>query len=134
MPRLVNPGIGDYADRLTIVALKILFGTAAGKDVTHFINERNVLVTKIHARESGPWLEHLVGLAAVNAALWHAEDDLRAMRGVGATTTDRSVQDPAFEAASRLAFRIQDLNDQRAALVQKINEEAGDHLGVEKLA
>lgn len=111
-----------------MLALKILFGTEAGKDTTHFRDERNALLTKVNAREIGLChaLEHLLELSAVNAALWHAEDDLREHRGAGqqAHTTNDIVE---------LAFRIQELNDQRAGCIQTINEKVGDKVGTEKL-
>lgn len=126
MGKLVNYGAGEISDRLTVLALKILFGTEAGKDVSHFRNEQTVLLTQIHARTlNGVWFDAYTGLAAVNAALWHAEDDLRAMRRSGTPNTD----DIAV-----LAFRIQSLNDQRAALIARINSDAGDTVGTEKLS
>jgi hypothetical protein len=114
------------ADRLTILALKLLIGKEQGKPTDHFRNERNALITQLNTRETcGPWLEHLFELSAVNAALWHAEDDLRELRAesLGVTTLR----------AGTLAFRIQELNDQRAALVGLINEKAGDGTTQEKL-
>src|SRR3990172_455729 len=71
MSRLINPGLGDYTDRLTILALKILFGEAGGKDVAHFRTEQTILLTKIRSRETaGAWLAATFELAAVNAILW----------------------------------------------------------------
>ena len=126
--RLINPGAGDYADRLTILTLKLLFGEAAGKETTHFRNERNVLITKLAGRElTSAAMEALLDLAVVNAALWHAEDDLRHAR-----PTDPREGINAVLVAD-LAIRIQELNDQRATLRQTINKELGDHLGEEKL-
>src|ERR1700676_1554522 len=79
--RLLNWGPGECSDRLTILALKILHGTDAGKDVKHFTDERNALLTDIRARTlNGKWFEAVLELAAVNAALWHAEDRLRMLR------------------------------------------------------
>lgn len=135
MSRLVNPGAGDYADRLTILALKLLFGEQAGKDVTHFRNERNAILPKLLGRDNGKWLEAYTELAAVNAALWHAEDELRGWRERLAPTPPDStgLRGPGegYKAAVaadvvQLAFRIQALNDQRAALIATINQKAGD--------
>ena len=124
--RLVNYGCGEMADRLTILALKLLIGKEQGKPTDHFRNERNALITQLNARETcGPWLEHLFELSAVNAALWHAEDDLRELRAESSGVTTLR--------AGTLAFRIQELNDQRAALVGLINEKAGDGTTQEKL-
>ena len=131
--RLVNYGCGEMADRLTILALKLLIGKEQGKPTDHFRNERNALITQLNARETcGPWLEHLFELSAVNAALWHAEDDLRELRGSWEGFKDAAALGAAG-IAGELAFRIQALNDQRAALVGLINEKAGDGTTQEKL-
>ena len=127
--RLINAGPGEMADRLTILALKILHGAEKGRDTKHFLDERNALVTSLRGREiTGAWLEHLLELAATNAALWYAEDELREYREAG---------NPKSGAESKVvvevAFRIQALNDRRAELVQAINQATGDHLGSEKI-
>jgi hypothetical protein len=131
--RLINPGAGEYVDRLTIVQLKILFGTEAGADVSHFVHERAALCTRLAAARVR--LEDLTELAAVNAAIWHNEDGLRALRLLPDARRAQwagTGQTYAEEAAAR-GFRSQALNDQRAALVHAINEGAGDDLGKEKL-
>ena len=127
--RLVNPGLGEIADRLSILALKIAHAAQEGKDPTHFVNERNALLTQLrtYALEAGA--EALFALAAVNAMLWHAEDDLRAWRK--ADSANLGTADLAAVAA--VAFRIQALNDQRADLVRALNKSAGTDLGAEKL-
>jgi hypothetical protein len=124
--RLINIGAGEITDRLTILALKILTGEAAGKDTTHFENERTALLVLIRTRTlNGSWFQQVLELGAVNAALWYAEDHLREIRGL----SDPVSLAPAIIA---LAFRIQDLNDQRAQLVEAINKLSGDHIGPEK--
>ncbi len=123
--KLVNYGVGEISDRLTILALKILFGAAAGKEVGHFRNEQVALLTQIRGRTlNAAWFEAYTELAAVNAALWHAEDDLRGYRQKTTEYHEHGVV--------ALAFQIQTLNDQRAACVEKINKDAGDFGGVEK--
>lgn len=122
--RLVNIGPGEIVDRLTILALKILYGGQQGKDVAHFETERNALLVQLRGRElNAGWFEQVLGLAAVNAALWQAEDKLRDLR-TGASNA---------EAVAALAFRIQELNDERARLIETINKATGDHKGSEKL-
>lgn len=123
--RLMNPGAGEITDRLTILALKILHAPEQGKDPTHFENERNGLLVQIRTRTlNGNWFEQVLDLAATNAALWDAEDDLRALRlsGMG-----------QLEAAGRIGFRIQELNDRRAGIVETINKLTGELVGAEKL-
>lgn len=119
MTRLVNFGLGEVCDRLSILALKILFGELKGVDVGHFQRERAALLPKLAASSAGRWTEHYIDLAAVNAALWQAEDELRVFRNAGEGKSHAS------EIAA-CAFRIQDWNDQRASLIQQINALVGD--------
>jgi len=124
--RLVNPGVGEVTDRLTILALKILHRGAEGKPTKHFEDERNALLVQIRARTlNGSWFEQVLQLGATNAATWYAEDALRALR-------DARPTDDLLQQAGTVAFRIQELNDQRAAVVETINKLAGDHTGSEK--
>ncbi len=127
--RLINPGPGEVADRLTILALKILFGGQAGKDTAHFERERAALLTKFRATDAGKLTEPLLELAAVNGALWHAEDELRVYRDAGYN----AVGAPEPLAVVTLAFKIQSLNDRRAQLVGQLNQLAGEAPAQEKL-
>lgn len=141
--KLVNYGAGELSDRLTILALKILIGSEAGKDVAHFEQERAVLLTQIRSRTlNGVWFEQVLALGAVNAALWHAEDDLRTwrekLRPTGPDSTGLRGPGEGYKAAVvievvDLAFRIQALNDARAELIRTINVHAGDEVGREKI-
>ena len=86
-----------------------------------------MLLTELRAQNHlAAYLEDALALAAVNAALWHAEDDLREARA------SDSPPDGYWKDAGTLAFRIQALNDQRAVLVASINKATGNHLGEEK--
>lgn len=128
MSRLINPGLGDLCDRLTVLSLKILHGAEQGRETKHWETEHASLLAQLRGRElTGPWFADLLGLGATNAALWHAEDDLRTLRQQG---TFGSVE--SYGPAGMVAFRIQALNDQRAALIHSINKLAGDDRGQEK--
>jgi len=141
--RLIDPGPGEVTDRLTILSLKIRTGTESGLDVSHFVREQTVLLTKIRSRTlNGVWFAQVLDLAAVNALLWQAEDELREWRAKRAPQTPDSSGlsgvGQGYLAATAadvvaVAFRIQELNDQRAQLVQQINKEAGEASGPEKL-
>lgn len=140
--KLVNYGPGEISDRLTILSLKILVGTEQGKDISHFKSEQAVLLAQIRSRSlNGSWFESVLELAAVNGQLWQAEDALRQERkhaAVYATSdsTGNTFAEENARTAARvmpLAFRIQALNDRRAALVAAINTHTGDHVGLEKL-
>ena len=88
--------------------------------------EHNALIVKLGARTlNANWLEAYTELAAVNAAIWRNEDELRRLRG---NTTDWDKPQSLL-----VAFRSQELNDRRAELIEAINKDAGDHLGSEKL-
>lgn len=128
MSRLVNPGPGEICDRLSILSLKRLHGSYDGRDIDHFNREWAALHGQIRSRTlNGCWFEATLELAAVNAALWDATDDLRAT-----LTMDLKYPDvTAMQAA--LGVRILGLNDQRARLVGKINELAGEGAWEEKL-
>ncbi len=128
--RLLNVGAGEISDRLSILALKVLHGEQAGKDVSHFVNERNGLIVQFRTASTDAGLEHLFTLAAVNAMLWHAEDDLRAWRRM---EEEKGIDTMDAPKVITVAFRIQELNDQRAELVWTLNKLAGTDLGREKL-
>lgn len=122
MSRLLNYGVGEIVDRLTILELKITTAFEKGGSTEHWDVERIQLLTKIHARTlNGAWFDHVSALAVVNALIWHAEDDLRAWRSVGPVYTPSHLEEIRI-----LAFRLQSLNDRRAELVYRINKEAGD--------
>ena len=126
--RLINWGPGEAADRLTILALKVLHGSVSGKSVEHFERERNAILVQIRSRElNGPWLEYFLELGAINAALWQKEDLLRSYRS---GNWPEGIREPEIV---EVAFRIQELNDRRAELIQQINIHTGDHTGNEKL-
>src|SRR5678815_3408747 len=137
---LLNPTVGDLCDRLTILALKRLHGTAAGKDVSHFNREWAGLLTKIHGRTlNGAWFEHLLELGAVNAQLWALTDRIR---GLNADLTGEPIPtsvylsadaNEAWLHAGAAGIAILRLNDRRAELIQTINELCGEADGKEKL-
>ena len=134
--RLLEPGIGEIVDRLSILNLKVLFGREKGLGTSHFEREQTGLLAKIRSRTlNGPWFQMALELAAINAALWHAEDDLRYLRLL---PDERRAMWAGFgpnwhQEIADLAIRIQVLNDKRSDLVAAINKEAGDGDGAEKL-
>jgi hypothetical protein len=134
MSRLMNPGIGDYLDRLTILELKVQYGNAAGKNVEHFERERGQVLGKING-STRVQTEMLTALAVVNARLWQAEDQLREYRRnpQELLSVTNAVTLPQLVEVRNLAFRIQDMNDHRAALIRQINAHSGDDQGPEKL-
>lgn len=122
MARLINFGAGDIADRLTILSLKIHHGEVAGKDTAHFRHEYAALLTKIRAGNGlAGYLEELLELATVNAAIWTATDVLRVLG------------EKDLQGSGKVGLQILTLNDRRAALIEAINQKTGEHRGQEKV-
>ena len=126
MTRLINFGLGEICDRLSILALKVLYGEQRGKDVAHFKREQAALLPKLLANDRGKWIECYAELAAVNAALWHCEDHMRGRRDAITREKDEAVVNEHRYQAGVLGLQIATLNDRRAALVDAINEFVGD--------
>lgn len=136
MGRLVNYGVGEASDRLTILALKILIHPP--ERTAHFQAERDVLLTQVRARTlNGSWFAHVLELGAVNGQLWQAEDALRTYRQryekAESSLPPLALADSQqTKPIAMLAFKIQQLNDKRAELVTLINANAGDAVGGEE--
>jgi hypothetical protein len=132
--RLINFGAGEITDRLTILALKLHHADASGKALDHFRHEQVALLAKLKAGNGlASFLDELLELATVNALLWQAEDQIRAYRNGPAFIGMRPVSEGA-ETVAEIAFRIQELNDRRAVLIEAINQKTGEHRGQEKLS
>ncbi|HEY9016198.1 MAG TPA: hypothetical protein VIM84_14180 [Gemmatimonadales bacterium] len=122
--RLLNPGLGELVDRLTILGLKIIHGREIEKDVSHWEAEQVAIADRllIHLpRSTGEAIAVAADLAAVNAALWQAEDALRAYRRASAASAD-------WEDIAGCAFRIQRLNDMRASLIRDLSDGPAEKL------
>lgn len=122
MSKLVNYGLGEVCDRLSILSLKIAHGSEQQKEVSHFEAEQSVLRKELHVRNGagGGWMGLLIDLSVVNARLWQQEDQLREYRKFVARSEQQLIDTVVC------AFLIQALNDQRASLVKQINETVGD--------
>lgn len=126
--RLINSGVGELSDRLSVLTLKILH--KGERD--HWKAERAQILGKLGARSIGTtWLDGFAELAATNAAIWQYEDELREWRGqykdAGPLDADQHAD------VVKIAFRLQELNDRRHELIAAINKHAGDHVGSEKV-
>lgn len=122
MSRLADPGVGDILDRLGILERKILEG-----GMQHHVDEAEKLVAMLEGRVSNAARVKLVlKLAAVNAALWQREEELRGYRRVGGG-------DGLAEVVCTVAFRIQELNDARAEVIRELNLAGGGEDRKEKL-
>jgi hypothetical protein len=131
MTRLINFGLGEICDRLSILALKILHAEQKGADVTMLRNERAALMVKLLTRDGGRWIEFHTDLAAVNATIWQAEEELRSRREALKRTDDEGEEAEHHYHAGALGLRILDLTDRRTALVNQINAYVGDEKAAE---
>ena len=116
MVSLINPTPGELLDRKTILRLKIEAGRRQKLDVAHFEEELRLIdaalsdwLQKDADASQQLFAEGEKGLAEVNQKLWHAEDEVRET-----PTTDKN-------RLAELAKLIPELNDHRAALVQRVN-------------
>lgn len=133
MSRLHDPGPGEILDRLTILALKIVHGEYAGRDTTHWKEEYYALDS---TKTPSIPIVQVVELAAVNGALWQAEDEIRRLRALPEGRRDQwtgSVGNTWVVDVANVALRIATLNDRRAELVARINLDTGIDRGPEKL-
>ena len=128
MSALLNIGAGNIADRLTILALKLLHYGAAGTPTDHLRDERNALLVQLRSRKGGKdYTEELLELAAVNGRLWTLTDQLRALDN---SETPRATT--TLIHAGQIGIDILRLNDHRAKLVARINKATGEWRGSEK--
>lgn len=116
---LIDPSLGEFLDRLSILRLKIEHGEAEDKDVSHFRDEQQGILSRL--RTVNLMTLPFEKLADINQALWESTDALR----IAIATHDEPLQ-------ARFGRIILRLNDQRAELVRQINEAHGD-FRVEKL-
>lgn len=110
---LTEPDTGELLDRLTILSRKIL----ERPENEHFKREQTQIMDRLGKWQfsEGP-LVLLLELAAVNAALWQADDEIRALRG----NSKSDIADAGCK-----TFMVQSLNDRRAEIVQSLNETHG---------
>ncbi len=116
MTRLINFGLGEIVDRLTILGLKITHYPESAV----FTTERDQLIAMIKPRTADT-IDEWAQLARVNNALWQAEDRMRAHRDGFHQLSLNDRLDVAD-----LGLACQSLNDERAELIRTINESQGD--------
>lgn len=126
--RLLDPDIGEIADRQSILQLKIDAGmkknisTAAWEDELHQLDV--FLAKKIQswqrvatAGSTDDFSTLNAQLGQANARLWDCEDDIRALRA----KHEQSLDQHFVPIIAECALRIIDLNDARCELVRGIN-------------
>lgn len=135
MGRLLNPGVGELVDRLTILRLKILHGApqpaGASGAFDHFRAEEaqiNMLLDRMGHPASNDVLVAQMKLQQTNAELWQLEDQMAAY----ARARDVLEGDTPY-ACTRVATEIWRLNRHRNTLINEINQLANTDRGPEKL-
>jgi hypothetical protein len=107
MGKLIDPKLGDYVDRYTILALK-----------TQHTNETGLIAESDAIQRLVPWIDMrlalVVRITMVNTLLWVATDEFdKAISDALATCDDRIV--------ARLAMKLRRLNRRRAELVAELS-------------
>lgn len=127
--RLVNSSLGEIADRLSILSLKLLYAALAEKPADHFRREQALLLAKMRGHQTnGKWFDGYMDLATVNGAIWQLQEEMVQYRHLVA------VEKETLMTIGRIALRLQDLNFRRAELVRQIDVDAGEgDTGEEKL-
>lgn len=126
--RLINFGPGEMADRLSILALKILHAKQLVRPVEHFEREQHALLAQFpRAPLAKQWFEQFIELSAVNAIIWQDTDAVRTLRSI----VDRKQEE--FWQLAGLAIRLQEMNDRRAELITLINVNLGAETSQEKI-
>jgi hypothetical protein len=132
MGRLLNPGLGELMDRMSILTLKIS-RAPSGTSTTHFRDEHAQLRHRVDhitigtpLQQSADLAHELEELLKANTKLWDLEDHMAFQAQV----------DPSLRAEpgviANLGMAIWQTNRYRNALIAKINRLAGTERGDEK--
>lgn len=116
MSRLLNPGLGDYLDRATILRLKIRQARELGADYSHFQTELDAIEERVGGLAQ--WAHQPAWkLAEVNQRLWTLNDQIAVY-----------VNQPLGEFPQLAPFNLAEyaldqyrLNLERADLVRQLN-------------
>ena len=110
--RLVSPSVGECADRMTILELKVTTGKQRGIDVTHF--EEEYAAIRQYLGVDGISIvvkKEYIELQHVNHGLWDLEGNVRRK------SEWRKHPDLAVEILDQITY----LNDKRAELVNALD-------------
>lgn len=131
MGRLLNPGLGELADRFTILQLKIFHGDP--RNTTHFHAEQAQLLMRmegmyanlLHGTQTAALIDQL---RDVNKRLWTLEDQMAEY----AKRTSPWTGEREAVGCANTAIQIWRANRTRNALIDDINKLAGNFQGAEK--
>lgn len=118
-----KPGIGDYADRLTVLLLKLektlsghVLDEAKHKSVTLWLEE-------LHECTKGAVsvpVDHIFRLSRINRTIWQNEDLVREWIR-GEIPADKDVPFQREREITLLTTKTTKLNDERASIVALLN-------------
>lgn len=109
--RLVKPSLGECADRMTILELKIEFGKLREISVAHFEDEYKKIQSYLATANLGYYAKEYKELQHVNRSLWSLEGQVR----------NETVWREEHWRAASLLEQITRLNDRRAEIVNQID-------------
>lgn len=124
MGRLLNPGVGELVDRLTILQLKIRHGAPqpGSGALDHFRDEEaqiNMLLNRMRWPSSDHAMVLSMKLQQCNAQLWELEDQLAQYAQQGSGTPDDCGR------CANIAVNIWRANRARNTLIHRLNVLAG---------
>lgn len=116
---IINPGVGDLADRLIVLDLKLTRKESATTEQrAQWAEEKRIIANKLlDTFDPFSELENSVAycaLGSINARIWELEDIL----------SDYLVVDTDPVAIANVAVEIKLLNNSRAVYVHELNAEA----------
>lgn len=125
MGRLLNPGLGELADRFTILQLKILH--ALPDRTAHFRQEQAQIQMTLERKFAGvPYANLLDALLSTNRRLWQYEDRM-------ATFAASAIDEFQCRDIALLAVNIYITNQERNRVIGELNHLGGTFHGPEKL-
>lgn len=117
---LLNPDVGDILDRITILHLKLVHAKEA-----HWEQQLTALYDRLGLAQGGPHclqisaLRMVQELAAVNAAIWQATDEMTAAEKTLETDVERAGM------AAATFVRCFAWNRRRQELIRQLNDTLG---------
>lgn len=127
--RLIDPGPGELLDRETILELKIEAAEKRGLPIEHFLAERSSVLELLASafgksiiQDAITWKEWRDQLLHINQRVWIATDEHH-----------KAVEQGSVDRCAHWGTEALLGNDERGALIHKINDACGVKNGQEKI-
>lgn len=135
MGRLLNPGLGELADRFTILQLKVFHGDP--RKTSHFHTEQAQILMTMERQYAGildgsAVQAQINTLREANKLIWRLEDRM-AEYAKKYTTGAEPVTEADVRACAAVAVDIWGANQDRNLRIDELNRLAGAFQGPEKL-